>query len=273
MSYLDLGYDDNLLSPLFSPDFISTANSVNFEGWDSSQIVKLGKITSPNGQFYIDFDNNHIEVDSINWEKGFGGTLTLGGANNVNGVLSIKDATNTEKVLLDKDGITVSDGKITIKNDSGDTTIDSKGIVSTANFASDTAVSLNNTRTTSSTSFVNVSNTTLTFTLTRSANVLFLLWGDFSNYGGDGDIASEYVALKINSTLYPDATNGFGNVFYWADQAGSDVSFASSSWHGHYLAQLAAGSYTALMQFRKQGAATVDARVIDTGITYIILGN
>lgn len=177
--------------------------------------------------------------------------------------------------IASKDGNTFFDldnDLLQISDENNTTVIDAKGLVSTTAFVSDSVVSQLNTRTTSSDSFVDVSNTSISFTLARQANVLFLLAGDFSNYAADGGIASQYVALDIDGTLYPDSSNGFGNTHFWADVAGDDVTTTLSTWQGHYLATLGAGSHTAKLKFRKQGVATVDARVANTQVTYIILG-
>lgn len=50
----------------------------------------------------------NTNIADFNFDKGQGGTLTLGGANNGNGVLSIKDAFGVEKVKGDNTGLTVN---------------------------------------------------------------------------------------------------------------------------------------------------------------------
>lgn len=155
----------------------------------------------------------------------------------------------------------------------GNLLLDENGLVSTSAFSSDSIVSIADTRTTSSTSFVEVPNTTIDISIAgKEVNVLFFLYGDFANYAADGGIASEYVGLDIDGKLYPDALNGFGNVFYYADVAGDDLSVTLATFHGHYLATLGSGKHTAMLKYRKQGVATVDARVTNTGLSYIILG-
>lgn len=162
-----------------------------------------------------------------------------------------------------------------ISDENGTAIIDSTGLVSTANFPSDSEVSLNNTRSTSNDSFTDVSDTSITFSLARSTKVLFLLSGNFANYVADGETCSIYVALDIDGTLYPDSTNGFGNVFFLADTTGYDVSNCLPTWASHYLATLGSGSHTAKLKFRRQGVYSpeVDARVTNTQVTYLILGS
>jgi hypothetical protein len=106
------------------------------------------------------FDRNAItdtQIRNLNFGKGQGGTLTLGGAGNGNGVLQIKDSNgnvivegdnggidvnNTSGstiVRLDSSGITVNSGSITINNAGGTNIIDSQGLVSSTNFGVQTS--------------------------------------------------------------------------------------------------------------------------------------
>lgn len=202
-----------------------------------------------------------------------GGTATFGGADDTDGVILVKNAGGTVVVQIDNTGITVIDGNISIQNDGGTTIIDGSGLT-TANFVSDSIVDLGNTRSTSSTSFTDVANTTLTFSLAKTANVLFLAGGDFSNYIADGETCREFVGLNIDGTLYPNATNGFGIVYLADDVIGDDVTNVLPTWAGHYLATLTAGTHTAKLQFCKNDVPTtsVDARVTNTQLSYVVLG-
>lgn len=216
-----------------------------------------------------------VKLRNFSFNAGTGGTIQLGGTNNQNGLLTVLDASGSTIVTINNSGITVEGGDVTIKNTGGTTILDGSGLT-TANFVSASTVSLNNTRTTSSDTFVDVDNTTLSVPLTKSAKVLFMAYGDFANYVGDGETCSEYVALNIGGTLFPDSTNGFGNVFFLDDLSGDDVTNCLATWHGHYLASLAAGTHTAKLQFRQQGThgtTEVDAGVSNTGLTYVILGS
>lgn len=76
----------------------------------------------------------NAKIKDLTWDKAQGGTATLGGLNNTDGILSIRDNANVEKIVLDKDGILINDGKIVIKNDEDTTFLDSKGLVSSAVF-------------------------------------------------------------------------------------------------------------------------------------------
>ena len=55
-----------------------------------------------------------ISADGITADKIKGGTLTLGGSNNTNGSAVIKNASGTDVVKINNNGITISSGKITV---------------------------------------------------------------------------------------------------------------------------------------------------------------
>lgn len=74
-------------------------------------------------------------VQDLRWDKGRGGTITLGGEGNGNGVLQILNALNTQRVLMDNSGILINDGALTIKDENDTTIIDSSGLVSASNFS------------------------------------------------------------------------------------------------------------------------------------------
>ncbi len=76
----------------------------------------------------------NAKISDLTWDKAQGGTATLGGLNNTDGVLEINDAADTQIGKWDKDGILINDGKLEIRNDGDVVSIDSKGIVSSANF-------------------------------------------------------------------------------------------------------------------------------------------
>lgn len=62
---------------------------------------------------------NIINTISLFFDNAHGGTLTLGGSNNVSGKLRIVDASGTEIGKWDKDGIVINKGAININNNFG----------------------------------------------------------------------------------------------------------------------------------------------------------
>lgn len=67
--------------------------------------------------------SDHISADGIIANKIKGGTLTLGGENDVNGVLSIKNADGTEVVKGNEDGLKVDGGSYLITDKGMDTSL------------------------------------------------------------------------------------------------------------------------------------------------------
>lgn len=87
--------------------------------------IKDATITSAK----IDFiDAGKVKTGTMEANRISGGTLTLGGGENGNGVASIKDLNDNEIVKLDNTGININNGKITIKDSNNTTVIDSNGV-------------------------------------------------------------------------------------------------------------------------------------------------
>ncbi len=51
----------------------------------------------------------NAKIASLTWDKAQGGTATLGGANNGNGILTIKDENDIVRQVIDKEGTTTYD--------------------------------------------------------------------------------------------------------------------------------------------------------------------
>lgn len=77
----------------------------------------------------------NYNIENFTFDKGQGGTLTLGGMNNTNGSLSVKDSSGNTIITLDNTGETINNGKLTIKDNTGTTIIDGTGLVSSSNFS------------------------------------------------------------------------------------------------------------------------------------------
>lgn len=74
---------------------------------------KMKGIYMENGELYI--NATYLKSGDISADRISGGTLVLGGANNVNGKLSVRNASNVEIGRWDKDGIYVNSGSIYCK--------------------------------------------------------------------------------------------------------------------------------------------------------------
>lgn len=86
-------------------------NAARIEGHSLSVDKITGSIT--NGSWGIDFQNGTMSIGTLTANDIKGGTLTLGGANNVNGVLKILNASGTQIGKWDNTGINVTGGSIT----------------------------------------------------------------------------------------------------------------------------------------------------------------
>lgn len=131
-----------------------------------------------------------IQSDSV-----ISGDITVGGDGNNKGKISVLDASDTEAILIDKDGIVINDGKITIKNEDETTIIDEQGLISTANFLTDSAGSVDSgTTSTTSTSLVDVPNCIITaFSINRPKMILTALQAEmgFKSTGSGHLIGAE----------------------------------------------------------------------------------
>lgn len=203
-------------------------------------------------------------IGTLTFNQISGGTATLGGAANGDGVVSVLGSAGSESVRLDNTGVTINDGKMTFKNSGGTTVMDGTGLVSSANFASDVYFN-GSTIATSSTSFVDISGGSLTFVLTRSTKVLISFSGEIA-FGG-GSEAVDYGAslrLAINgATQEPTVRGSF--IF------SGPLSFVMHQTLAHTgIYTLAAGTHTAKLQW----ASTSGDNVNMTGknLNYIVLG-
>lgn len=77
----------------------------NYTGKDSTTVWKAGFDSNGNAALNI------LSVIGIHWDWAYGGTLSLGGAGNGNGVLKVFDTNGNVVGLWDKDGIIAKTGK------------------------------------------------------------------------------------------------------------------------------------------------------------------
>lgn len=88
--------------------------SANRIAANSISVSKLtGTITNDNWE--IDFENGTLTIGNISANNIHGGTLTLGGANDINGTLIVKDANNNTVVQMNNSGATIK-GSVTTNN-------------------------------------------------------------------------------------------------------------------------------------------------------------
>ncbi len=193
------------------------------------------------------------------------GTVDVGGSGNGNGVLNVKDAAGAIKVILDNAGITINDGKLTIKDSSATTIIDATGLVSTANF-SNNFVTDSNAFTTTSDSFVDVTNMTLTFSLSRTSNVLI-----GASVVGRNDNTDTTNAYSVITQILADSTQVGGYMTTPGIYASGGI--ANTTAATSIIVSLAAGSHTVKLQTMRSGGGT--ARLTASNpktLWYVVLG-
>jgi len=195
------------------------------------------------------------------------GKITVGANDEIvidaeNEEINVADGSIIIKGTEENVGITVKSGKMTIKDDSETTVIDSKGIVSTASFTFNTVYEAGPTLVTS-TVLADVPNMSLSFTLSRSANVLILSKCSVSIEGENQDNVIT-TTIKVDSKdLDEYAIFGGGNP---ADNIQNGMI------GNHVVATLASGSHTIKTRYKIDASITGDCYLRDTRLTYLILG-
>lgn len=82
--------------------------------WLNAEVDKLKRMLSgqPIGTARIaDAAITNAKIKDLTWDKAQGGTATLGGADNGDGVLYVKDGSDILRIVIDKDGFTWNDGE------------------------------------------------------------------------------------------------------------------------------------------------------------------
>ena len=269
--YVGIGYDDQLRRV----SALSTTNVTGFEfdttnDRDIIRRVHLGTATVGSAQIAdASITNAKIanlavtsaKINDFSFNQGTGGTLTLGGTNNGNGVLSVNNSAGTNVVTLNNNGLTVTNGLITVQNDSGSTVIDSKGLNSLATFQS-VAFTYGGTQTITNTE-ADITNTTGTIVVTRQSNYLFL--------------------TNVDNTLVFSTTNGANQVYFNLNGTNQSPSGRMGATHAQahnttlettialtHLITLATGTHTIKLRMSNNNAA--GATVESASLVYIALG-
>ena len=199
------------------------------------------------------------------------GIITVGGEGNGDGYISVLDETRTERVLIDSAGVYIFDGKVTIENSDGAASFDASGLISTTNVTSGNTNASPTTAFTTAT-YVDISGSSMTFTLARSARVLILLTVHSSQ-------------AQTNATL-----DMSGRVFYTVDLNGSDQNpdividaiynevdgdrdnVIRSTYTTTMLKTFPSGSNTIKAKYKIDTAVNITATLHKWDLTYILLG-
>lgn len=221
-----------------------------------------------------------VHIADLTWDKSRGGTAVLGGAANGNGILEVKDDSDVTKIILDKDGILINDGKLIIQNEDSETVVDSKGIVSTNGFRSADSASVysgSSVQTiTRGSGYNDLTSSSLTFSLDRDALVLILAeivpFLGFNLTIGTDTITRAIFTINFDSTDVEAVLQEARRTPSNAMEGNANVLFTLPL---HYFDQLAAGSHTVKLRANYvtvSGSGTESLFIYGFRITYIILG-
>jgi len=197
----DLGYDQYFRRPL--PQEYQLTSAVNYDSLFEDGSVISNKLE--------DGSVDSAKIKSIRFDQIEGGTAILGGSENKSGILSLKNEQNIETVKLDKSGMT-------IKDENGQTVIDSTGLVSTSTFPNFNKIVMNDSGNviqtiTAESTYTTVTNgtTPCTFTVTvpRAAKIcimartdLFFYQSGVSGYGAMGRLAIKLGGVIVNEAFF-----------------------------------------------------------------------
>ncbi len=168
MAYNDIGFNDDLVREELIPTSQVELDPFQFESFApdlSGSKIQGGMIQSTKGGTVLDLEGNRLIFSEGSLKRIVQGLLDDGTTG-----ISILSDDEDDIVRINSSGITVNDGKIIVKDETNETILDSKGLISTANFNFNQSSS-STTFSTSSTTFIDVG-FSINITLPRTANVL-----------------------------------------------------------------------------------------------------
>jgi len=226
---------------------------------------------------------NTSHIRNFSFNSGQGGTLTLGGSGNGNGVLSVENAGGTEKVRADSDGLTITDGKINIQNTAGSASFDGSGVVSEQNFIDSSAeLTGGGTQETSSYSPVDVTGGSLSFITTRNrivnVNCMTSFWVfSGATYGTNNYRGFSKFAFDIDGTLSSyQPQNEAGYIDSGGTNSRAYGAYGLSNTSFNSVFNLGAGTHTlkiqALLDQLELASGTPVLRIFAFRLNYTLLG-
>lgn len=211
---------------------------------------------------------DQIVAGYMEFTRARGGSLILGGADNTNGTFSLRDASDVERISMDKDGMTVYNGKITIKDATNTAILDGTGLVSGNNFEIGIVTASGSFNTTSASS-VDITDATLTTTnFSRSKRVLILAHVQTKieaaaggDYGGD-----TYCYINVDG-------NNYQSIIHGGDSTGGDENgIGGISCANFKLVSLGTGTHTIKLTCLVNGS-NLKLNVLAWDLFYVVLGN
>lgn len=251
-----------------------------------AETIADSPLERPRPEQGIDFDFNtdrnsigRNKIKNITFDQASGGTITLGGTANGNGVMLVKDSSGDTIVTVDNTGILVDGGNIIVKNADNTTIIDTSGIVSAANFPNESAFNGSAGLNTTSTSFTDVTGSSLgTIITTRTIRVFVYIMG----YGRNSHVIETDGTAQMEIELFDNGiSDGVMNIFIGGltttrayvdgggtlniDQYSNDIMSARSA-----VVDVAAGTHSYKLRYRATSSGTAHLDAWSAG--YIQLG-
>jgi len=203
------------------------------------------------------------QVGTLTFNEISGGTATLGGTLNGNGLVQVLNPAGGTVVQLNSSGLTVTNGSITIQNSGGTNIVDSAGLVSASVFEQDSYYSGSQVLGTNTFAYTDVTGSDLSVVLTRSAVVLVTFFANVKLYATDPFRGYHIdVAIGINGTAQNQA--GRFEVSNMNSDLGSALGVATT-----YL--LPSGTTT--LNLRWAAFADTVSELNTRGLNYCILGS
>ena len=271
--YSNLGLNQ-FLQPNSSP--VNTSNFVNAYEFNSNN--ERGAITNA---FIQDASINNAKIGTaaigtanigtLTFNEISGGTATFGGTANGNGLVEVLNQAGGTVVKIDKDGITVTNGSISLKNSAGTTIMDSTGLISAANFAANGTLN-SSSRSFTSGSFTDVPNTSINIIVPRATQVLI---GAIARAkmegltGTDIDIMTTY--MNIGGTVIQpgmqirDTRLETPSIFS-TDSRTYSLAFSS-------IENISAGTTTVKLQVTYSPTSDGNGDISYTSVYYVVLGS
>lgn len=204
-------------------------------------------------------------INNFSFNSGTGGTITLGGSANGNGLMQVLNSTGGTVVRANNEGIIVTGGSIIVINNSGGTILDSAGLVGTTSFTYAQGSAGTTAQTITSTSFSNVTGGSVSLILNRTTNVLV----NYSLTGYHIDFDGAIVARLVNGTT------PFGPNIIWRGAYDAPLEETHSI---SFIHQFTSGTHQLIIQAKQNnvgGTAYIVATLTNTPaiINYLVLGN
>lgn len=211
--------------------------------------------------FNSDYDRNTVTTQKIrdfSFNNGQGGTLTLGGQNNGNGILRVLDNGGTQRVAFGNTGGTITNGNLVLLNDSAGTTLDNKGVVNQTLLTYSAATRQDGgTQAVIGTVPTVFTNGTLSIVVERQQTILFL--ADIKTYNLGTQAFTGNGHININGAEQER----------WVELYSENTGIMTDSIHT--LAQLSAGTHSYTLSATPSSAGTII--VYGWRMSYVIIGS